>query len=120
MSSNKNSTQFIEHSFRRLSLLIHQQDLSDNISNSISLNKANEQIRSSINNLNNDEYISFPIKNQHHQQLSNEHSFESKEKNLPISKIHRTYMRPPKNRTTSTKKQIFDFIFIIFSCLFFL
>jgi len=123
MDSNSNYSQFIEHSFRRLTLLIHQQDDPDNpITNSISTNKTNEQSSSSLssslnnkkNNINNNELVSFSSKSQYYQQSMNDNltnSTESKGKIEPISKTHRTYMRPPKNRTTSNKFSFESFVY---------
>jgi hypothetical protein len=111
MNCNSNYSQFIEHSFRRLTLLIHQQDVSDTTSNSIPGNKTTEQsfnILSSVNdkknNINNNELVSFSSKIQSYQQSINDKltdSIEPKVKVDSMSRTHRTYMRPPKNRTTS-------------------
>jgi hypothetical protein len=126
MDSNSTYSQFIEHSFRRLTLLIHQQDDPDNsITNSVSTNKINEQsfnissssVNNKKNNINNNELVSFSSKSQYHQQSVNDNltdSIESKGKVEPISKTHRTYMRPPKNRTTSNKFFISIFCILIF------
>lgn len=114
MNSNSNYTQFIEHSFRRLNLLIHQQDVLDNIpTTSVSTNKTNEQLTLPIkDNINNDELVSFSSKSRYHQKSMNNNpngSIEFKEKVEPMSRTHRTYMRPPKNRTTSKKSSSFFF-----------
>lgn len=85
MDSNSNNySQFIEHSFRRLTLLIHQQDDLDDSKQSLS--------SPLINKINN-----------HDQSMNNNELTETKIKVEPILRTCRTYMRPPKNRTTSSK-----------------
>jgi len=112
MDSNSNNySQFIEHSFRRLTLLIHQQDDLDT-STSISADKTTEQSSNTLslinnqgNNMNKNELQSFSSKKQSHQRSMNDNksteSIDTKAKVEPMFKTHRTYMRPPKNRTTS-------------------
>jgi hypothetical protein len=99
MNSNSNYSQFIEHSFRRLTLLIHQQDDLDT-SNSTSTNKTTEQSSSSSlinhqkNNMNKNEFSSKK------RSMNDNESIDTMIKVEPMLKTHRTYMRPPKNRTT--------------------
>ena len=92
MDSNSNYSQFIEHSFRRLSLLIHQQDVLDTPATS---NKITEQ--SSVKtNVNNNFSSPQPIVDD-----NSADSIKTKVKNEPTSRAYRNYMRPPKNRSGS-------------------
>jgi hypothetical protein len=96
MDSNSNYSQFIEHSFRRLTLLIHQQDTT------ATPKKTSEQ--SSSSSVNNNELVSFSSKIESHKPSINDNrinAIEPKVKVQSISSTRRTYMRPPKNRTTS-------------------
>lgn len=81
MCSNSYYPQFIEHSFRRLSLLIHQQDESNNTERATP--KTSSHPQSSDSDLN--------------------PPMERKTNIEPISRTHRTYMRPPKHRGTTSK-----------------
>jgi hypothetical protein len=108
MNSNKNYSQFIEHSFRRLTLLIHEQNNIDTLT-STSDDKTNEQSfdESSIrnhqkSNTNKNQFESFSSRKQSHQRLiNNSESMDTMVKVEPMFKNRRSYMRPPKNRTTS-------------------
>jgi len=97
MDSNTTHSPFIEHSFRRLTLLIHQQDgLHTNA------NKTTEQSFETptlVNNIYNNELVSFSSKIKSHQQSTD--GIETKVKVEPMLRTHRIYMRPPKNRATS-------------------
>jgi hypothetical protein len=77
-------------------------------------NKITEQSSSSsVNNINNNELVLFSSKSQYHQQSMNGNvtdSIEVKEKVEPISRTQRTYMRPPKNRTSTSR---FSFKFFV-------
>ncbi|CAF0737517.1 unnamed protein product [Adineta steineri] len=96
MNSNSNYSPFVEHSFRRLSLLIHQQEdvLATNT------NKITEQLsnKSLENNINNNDLVSFTSKMKSHQQSTD--IIEATKKIESIStRTNRTYMRPPKHQT---------------------
>ncbi|CAF2510034.1 unnamed protein product [Rotaria sp. Silwood2] len=121
MNSNNNSSSFIEHSFRRLSLLIHQQDVLNSTA-SISTNKATEQsintsllVNNKKNNLNNNDILSLSSKVQPQQQSigdKSNNSIETMVKVKPIPRTNRIFMRPPKSRTIisyrSSPSQCFD------------
>jgi hypothetical protein len=119
MDSNSNYSQFIEHSFRRLTLLIHQQDVLDS---STSANKTTEHsfnISSSLKTKKNNELELFSLKNESHRQLNGDNpngSIKTEVKSEPISRTRRTYMRPPKNRTTS--KVLFQYLVYFRSFIF--
>ncbi|CAF1170775.1 unnamed protein product [Rotaria sordida] len=109
MNSNNHYSSFIEHSFRRLSLLIHQQDIL-NSTNSISTNKTTEQsyntsslVNNKKNNLSNNDILLFSPKLQSKQQTIDDKSTNSIETMGNIEPIaarrNRVFMRPPKSRT---------------------
>ena len=95
MESKSTYSPFIEHSFRRLSLLIHQQDRLHSTSN--------QSAEQSFNNLpqkthiSNDELISLPSKYNSFSRPS--HTNERKYHVESMARTPRTYMRPPKQRT---------------------
>ena len=102
MNSNKNYSPFVEHSFRRLSLLIHQQN-DQNISNSYASNQiAKQSSFSSVNKMKtNEKLVPFSAKLEFRQQSTNDKSLETKSKAESTFKTRRTYMRPPKNQRIS-------------------
>lgn len=110
MNSNNTYSAFIEHSFRRLSLLIHQQDAL-NTSSSISVNNMAQQpsnisplVKAKKNNLLNNDRLSYSSNSQTLRPSVDDKapdSIEVKPKAKPELKTHRTFMRPPKTQATS-------------------
>ena len=95
MESKSTYSPFIEHSFRRLSLLIHQQDrlhLTSNQSTDQSFDNLPRE-----NHISNDELVSLPSKYKSFSRAS--HTNERKYHVEPMARTPRTYMRPPKQRT---------------------
>ncbi|CAF0866982.1 unnamed protein product [Rotaria sp. Silwood1] len=108
MNSNNNYSSFIEHSFRRLSLLIHQQDVLNSTA-SISTNKTTEQtynisslVNNKKNNISNSDILSLSTTFQSQQSSIDDKSTDSSETMIKVESIprtHRIFMRPPKSRT---------------------
>jgi hypothetical protein len=111
MNLNSNYSQFIEHSFRRLTLLIQEQNDLD-ASTSTSAGKTAEQsfngsslMNHQTNSINKNESESFSSRKQYHRRSINDNqSTKSIDKTVKIEPMfinRRTYMRPPKSRSTS-------------------
>ncbi|CAF0960852.1 unnamed protein product [Adineta ricciae] len=95
MESKSTYSPFIEHSFRRLSLLIHQQDRLHPISNQSAEQSLDNLPRKT--HISNDELISLPSKYKSFSRAS--HANEPRYHVEPMARTPRTYMRPPKQRT---------------------
>ncbi|CAF3082051.1 unnamed protein product [Rotaria socialis] len=111
MNSNVNYSPFIEHSFRRLSLLIHQQDILNATTPSTTASTTGEKssnalllVKNKENKFDNSCSLSFLSEERSHQQSTDRNTTNSNEiktKFAPITKTNRTFMRPPKTQTTS-------------------
>ncbi|UJR29149.1 hypothetical protein I4U23_010363 [Adineta vaga] len=110
MESKSTYSPFVEHSFRRLTLLIHQQDRLHTSPSKSTEQTSNSASRSRENKICNDELVSVPSKSKSHSQST--HTNDTKFKVEPISRMPRTYMRPPKHRTIVSHRcsssQVFD------------
>ncbi|CAF4533852.1 unnamed protein product, partial [Rotaria magnacalcarata] len=120
MNSNVNYSPFIEHSFRRLSLLIHQQDILNATTPSTTANATTPSttasttvekssnvlslVKNKENKFDNSCSLSFSSEKRSHQQSIDRNTTNSNEIKLkfaPITKTNRTFMRPPKTQTIS-------------------
>lgn len=110
MNSDNNYSSFVEHSFRRLSLLIRQQDIVNTL-DATSHKKTPGQtlgttllVNTNENNFTNSSSISFSSEVEAFQQSIDEnpnHTNGINFKSSPIAKPNRVFMRPPKTRTSN-------------------
>ena len=101
MDSPSQHRAFIEHSFRRLTLLIHEQDALNATSSRSTPNSTGQSVMKPLLNKEKDnhQHISEEMKIEDYSPVT--YFNDSTTQCRPISKHHRTYMRPPKSRPSN-------------------